>query len=121
MKVLIADDDPGMRSILQAFISMMDHDADLAENGTKALEMLKKKSYDVVITDGFMPEMTGFELCRQILKRHPRIYIVGITGSSKLHEFQEAGAHAYYYKPIQFDQLRQALGRFDFVQHATAV
>ncbi len=112
MRVLITDDDPGIRYILKTFMSMMNHEADLAENGLQALEMLENDSYDVVITDGFMPEMTGFELCRIIRQRYPGTYVLGITGSSKVRDFEEAGAHAFYYKPIRFDELQNALSRF---------
>lgn len=109
MRVLIADDDAGLREILKIFMTRMDYDTDSAENGLKALDLLDKVSYDVIITDGDMPEMTGYELCRAVRERFPHIFIVGLTGSSKLQEFEEAGAHAYYYKPVQFHELQKAI------------
>ena len=60
MRILIADDDPGMRDILTIFMNRMDYDTDAAENGIKALDLLVKIPYDVVITDAEMPGMTGF-------------------------------------------------------------
>ncbi len=71
MRVLIADDDPGMRDILTIFMDRAGYDAVTAEDGLKALDLLEKNPYDVVITDGFMPEMTGFELCRTVRERFP--------------------------------------------------
>ena len=109
MRVLIADDDEGMRDILIIFMSLMGYQVTSAENGLKALMLLEEASYDVVITDGFMPEMTGFELCRIVRDRFPRIFIIGLTGSSKMQEFEKAGAHACFYKPVQFSELEQVM------------
>lgn len=109
MRILIADDDPGMRDILTIFMNRMDYDTDAAENGIKALDLLGKIPYDVVITDGEMPGMTGFELCRAVRERFPHIFIVGLTGSARLQEFAKAGAHVFYYKPVQFQMLQKAI------------
>jgi CheY-like chemotaxis protein len=109
MRVLIADDDPGMRDILTIFMDRAGYDAVTAEDGLKALDLLEKNPYDVVITDGFMPEMTGFELCRTVRKRFPHVLVIGLTGSSRLHEFEKAGAQVCYYKPVTFSVLQQAM------------
>jgi CheY-like chemotaxis protein len=121
MKVLIADDDMGMRDILEIFMSLMGHHVDSADNGLKALNMLKLAYYDVVITDGFMPEMTGFELCRIVRERFPHIFIIGLTGSHKMQEFESAGAHACFYKPVQFQELQQAMESYFEAKQATAI
>ncbi len=109
MKVLIADDDPGMREILMIFMDRAGHDAVTAEDGLKALELLEKSNYDIVITDGFMPGMSGFELCRTVRKLFPHILVIGLTGSSRLQDFEKAGAQVCYYKPVTFAALKQAM------------
>lgn len=109
MKVLIADDDVGLREILKIFMARMGHVAIAAENGVKALNQLEKSPYDILITDGDMPEMTGFELCRVVKDRFPEIFVIGLTGSSRLREFEKAGAHAGYQKPVQFIELQRAI------------
>jgi CheY-like chemotaxis protein len=109
MRVLIADDDPGMRDILTIFMDRAGYDAATAEDGLKALDLMEKNPYDVVITDGFMPEMTGFELCRTVRERFPHVLVIGLTGSSRLHEFEKAGAQVCYYKPVTFSVLQQAM------------
>jgi CheY-like chemotaxis protein len=121
MKVLIADDDPGMREILMIFMDRAGHDAVTAEDGLKALDLLEKDPYDVVITDGFMPEMTGFELCRTVRERFPRILVIGLTGSSRLHEFEKAGAHVCYYKPVTFSVINQAMETHFSAKQAAAM
>jgi CheY-like chemotaxis protein len=109
MRVLIVDDDPGMREILTIFMGRAGHDAVTAEDGLKALDLLEKNDYDAVITDGFMPEMTGFALCRTVRDRFPHILVIGLTGSSRLQEFEKAGAHACYFKPVTFSVINQAM------------
>jgi CheY-like chemotaxis protein len=121
MRVLIADDDPGMREILMIFMNRAGHDSATAEDGLKALDLLEKNPYDVVITDGFMPEMTGFDLCRTVRERFPHILVIGLTGSSKLHEFEKAGAHVSYYKPVTFSVLNQALETHFSAKQAAAI
>jgi len=109
MRVLVTDDDAGMRELLIIFMSLLGHLVDSADNGRKALKMLGESPYDVVITDGFMPEMTGFELCRIVRDQFPNIFVIGLTGSSKMQEFEKAGAHACFYKPVQFHELQQTM------------
>jgi two-component system sensor histidine kinase EvgS len=121
MRVLIADDDPGMREILMIFMDRAGHDAVTAEDGLKALDLLDKDPYDVVITDGVMPEMTGFELCRTVRERFPRILVIGLTGSSRLHEFEKAGAHVCYYKPVTFSVINQAMEMHFSASQAAAI
>ncbi len=121
MRVLIADDDESMRDILVIFMSLMGHQVDSAENGLKAMIMLEETPYDVVITDGFMPEMTGFELCRIVREQYPHIFVVGLTGSSKMKAFEDAGAHACFYKPVQFQELQQAMAGYLETTQAKAV
>jgi CheY-like chemotaxis protein len=121
MRVLITDDDMTMRDIMMIFISLMGHQADCADNGLKALNMLEEASYDVVITDGFMPDMTGFELCRIVRQRFPDIFVIGLTGSSKIQEFENAGAHVCFYKPVQFHELQQAVESYFEAKRAASI
>jgi CheY-like chemotaxis protein len=121
MRVLIADDDPGMRDILTIFMDRAGYDAVTAEDGLKALDLLEKNPYDVVITDGFMPEMTGFELCRTVRERFPQVLVIGLTGSSRLHEFEKAGAQVCYYKPVTFSVLQQAMEMHFSTKQAAAI
>ena len=109
MRVLIADDDAGLREILKIFMARMGHVAIAVENGVKALNQLEKSPYDILITDADMPEMTGFELCRAVKDRFPHLFVIGLTGSSRMLEFDKAGAHTRYQKPVQFSELQLAI------------
>jgi CheY-like chemotaxis protein len=121
MKVLIADDDQGMRDILKIFMDRAGHETVTAENGLEALTLLEAGDYDIVITDGFMPQMTGFELCRAVRKRFPHVLTIGLTGSSQLHEFEKAGVHACFYKPVLFSDLTETIEKHYHSQLAAAM
>jgi CheY-like chemotaxis protein len=121
MRVLIADDDSGLREILKIFMARMGHVAIVAEDGVKALNQLEKSPYDILITDGEMPEMTGFELCRVVKDRFPHIFVIGLTGSSRLREFEKAGAHTRYQKPVQFVELQMAIENHFGAKRAVAL
>ena len=99
MRVLIADDDAVLREIMKIFMARMGHVAIAVENGVKALNQLDKSPYDILITDGDMPEMNGFELCRVAKDRFPHLFVIGMTGSSRMRDFDKAGAHTRYQKP----------------------
>ena len=108
MRVLIADDDAGLREILKIFMARMGYVAIAAENGVKALNQLDKSPYDILITDGDMPEMTGFELCRVVKERFPHIFVIGLTGSSRLAGKYRADLYEllekYRINPLDFRQ-----------------
>ncbi len=111
MRVLVVDDDPFMTEILKLYLVRAGYEADVAENGLKALRRLESAPYDVVITDAVMPEMSGFELCEVVRERYPHIRIIGMTGHVNVNEFEKSGAHLFFYKPVPFQELLKAIRR----------
>lgn len=111
MRVLVVDDDPFMTEILKIYLVRSGYEADVAENGLEALRLLESSPYDVVITDAVMPEMTGFELCREVREKYPHIRIIGMTGHVNINDFEKSGAHACFYKPVPFQELHKAIQR----------
>ena len=109
MRVLVVDDDPFMTEILKLYLVRAGYEAEAAENGPKALRLLESAPFDVVITDAVMPEMTGFELCRAVREKYPHIRIIGMTGHVNVNDFEKSGAHAYFYKPVPFQELLKAI------------
>lgn len=111
VRVLVVDDDPFMTEILKLYLVRAGYEADVAENGLKALRLLESTPFDVIITDAVMPEMTGFELCEAVRARYPHIRIIGMTGHVNVNEFEKSGAHACFYKPVPFHELLKAIQR----------
>ncbi len=109
MNILIVDDDNETVDLLESSVTFWGYSAGKANNGRQALKMLQQKPYDVVITDAQMPEMTGFELCKQVCFRYPHMYIIGITGCLEAKKFKEAGADVFFRKPFPLDELHAVL------------
>jgi diguanylate cyclase (GGDEF)-like protein len=105
MRILIADDDATSRLLLKAVASKLGHDCLVAEDGSRAWELLSTGDIDVLLTDWMMPGVAGPELCRRVrdeLSGH-YVYIVMITGMANPEEVLEgmsAGADDYLIKPV---------------------
>ena len=118
LKVLVADDDAGQRLMLKAMLTRDKHVVDLVGNGSDALKMAGKATYDVILLDGFMPIVNGWEAYREIRKREVETgastaaVIFGITGTSTgadVDNFQMAGLTDMISKPISRDELRSKI------------
>lgn len=113
-RVLIAEDDPISRSLLELHLEMNGYPYLSAGNGREALEMFQREQFPIVITDWLMPEMDGTELCRAIRDKASDSYtfIIILTSRSSqeaLVEGLEAGADDYIVKPINAAELRVRL------------
>jgi diguanylate cyclase (GGDEF)-like protein len=114
VRILVADDDEVARLVVQAALSSLGHDCDLAPDGTTAWETFNLRPYDVVITDRAMPGMSGLELTTRI-REHPagrRTYILlltGLDGTVEALEGVSAGADDYLSKPLSIQSLQMRL------------
>ncbi|WP_312114811.1 response regulator transcription factor [Brevibacillus reuszeri] len=101
-KVLVADDDPNVREIIRLYFEKQMIDLVVATDGREALELMEKEMPDVVILDVMMPQMDGFEACREIRKKWDTPIIM-LTAKDE--EFDrvlglELGADDYVTKPF---------------------
>ena len=84
MRILIADDNLTLRSMMHAMISKMGlYEIDVAENGIEALRIYRQNHHDLMLIDNIMPEMDGIQVLRE-LKNDPLIYkthVIMITGT----------------------------------------
>jgi two-component system response regulator ResD len=102
LKVLVADDDPNVCEIIRLYFSKQQMELVAANDGKQALESVEKESPDVIILDVMMPEMDGFEVCREIRKKWDTPIIM-LTAREE--EFDrvlglELGADDYVTKPF---------------------
>ncbi|MCP5462913.1 MAG: sigma-54-dependent Fis family transcriptional regulator [bacterium] len=107
-RVLVVDDEPHMRSLLQEIICDAGYECDVSENGEKALQMIINQSYDLVISDVKMPRMQGIELLQHVKKTAPRCAVLIITAFGQLKQAVEAikiGAENYITKPFDPEEL----------------
>ena len=113
-KVLVADDEEGLRFVLSEALKHEGCAVDLASNGEEALQRAMSTPYDLYVLDMKMPKCDGMEVLRGIRRRYPDALVVMITafGTQKLAiEALQAGAYDYFTKPFEMDELRIILGR----------
>src|ERR671912_125487 len=107
--LLIVDDEPGMRQLLSHVFGRAGHSVRAAENGTKALELLRAEPADLIISDVKMPDMSGIELLRAVRGFLPDAGVVMMTAFATVETAREAfklGADDFIQKPFDVDELK---------------
>lgn len=108
IKILLAEDDPNLGTILKAFLEAKGFPARLAVNGAEAYNMFLKESFDFCIFDVMMPEKDGFTLARDVRKIDKKVPILFLTAKSMQEDIIEGlkiGADDYLTKPFSMDEL----------------
>ena len=112
LKILIVDDEPLVRQVVQEYFSSDGHKVHTAPGGKEAVELFSKNSFDLVITDRAMPEMSGDQLAEQIKKISPQTPVIMLTGFGELMKAKgemPTGVDHLLSKPITMDGCREAL------------
>lgn len=115
IRILVADDSPVSRKVLEQALEQEPYNIMLAENGEQALHKFNQHHPQIVITDWEMPDFSGPDLCRRIRQsaNAPYTYIILLTSSSdmdRLVEGLEAGADDYLTKPFHPKELLARIG-----------
>ena len=115
--ILVAEDNPTNRKVLQKILERAGHRCTLAKDGEEALDLIEKKEFDAIILDMNMPIMTGLDVARTYcvmrspLLRAPMImFSANVTLDAK-QESLEAGADEFLPKPIQIEHFLKTLDR----------
>ena len=116
-RILIVDDDPGQRSLLNTFLRSQGFETVTADSGQQALETLRTGKFDMMISDVRMPGLSGLETLRLARKEHATLPVLLVTAFTDVRDAVAAmrdGAVNYLAKPIDLDELlasiRQATG-----------
>src|ERR1700756_3792717 len=108
-RILVVDDEESIREFLEIMLRKEGYEVTCAEDGQKALDILKKKNFDMVISDMQMPNMTGLELLKNCKDQYPDIMFMMITAFGTTETAVEAmklGAYDYLSKPFKIDEVR---------------
>jgi DNA-binding response OmpR family regulator len=117
-RILVVDDDNLVRKWLSNCLDTFDYEIEAAATGIEAMRVLDATPCDIVITDWFMPEMDGLELCRRLRleKTHADIYVLMLSVRHTELDMTAglaAGADDYIVKGAPFDEIltRLEIGR----------
>jgi excisionase family DNA binding protein len=113
--VLVVDDEEGVRNLLAAVLGTdPDCDVQVAAEGGAALDMLRGRAFDLLITDLKMPHMDGLTLIRMARQLRPDLRVVIITGVPSEASAIEAinlGVSGYLPKPFRVPQVKEIVAR----------
>ena len=106
-RVLIVEDDPNIVDLIRSNLAVRGFDTMVSIDGSKALSMLETEQPDMVLLDLMLPEVDGFELCRQIRERSPvAIIVVSARGGERDKVTAlNMGADDYMTKPFGIEEL----------------
>ena len=103
-KVLIVDDEDGIRAFLRATLEAAGYEVHEAADGKQAIRQMRSVSADLVVTDLVMPEQEGIATIRQLRRDHPHVGIIAISGANGgqyLGMARPLGADAALPKPLE--------------------
>jgi two-component system OmpR family response regulator len=108
VRVLVAEDDEGLRSVLERGLRENGYVVDATGDGDMALEYLKIYEYEVAILDWRMPKITGLEVVQRLRRRGSRLPILMLTARDAASDRVmglDQGADDYLVKPFDFAEL----------------
>ncbi|HTQ61942.1 MAG TPA: response regulator transcription factor [Candidatus Solibacter sp.] len=108
MRILLVEDDPGVRRFVVKGLREQAYAVDTAETGEEALYQADINEYDLIILDVMIPEPDGFEVCRRLRKSGRRMPILMLTARDAVEDRVsglDRGADDYLTKPFEFREL----------------
>ena len=122
-KILIVDDESTIRMSLARILEKEGYAVAQAENGKRAIDLLKKEPFHLILTDLKMPEVDGFEVLKQAKSISPDSVVIVLTAYVSVESAisaMKAGAYDYLSKPINIDEvrivIRKALNQMTLVE-----
>jgi two-component system response regulator PilR (NtrC family) len=110
--LLVVDDDLSMREMLEVMLTSEGYHVECAEDGTKAVRMLEKKDYDLILCDIRMGSVGGLQVLREAKIRRPQTVVIMISAFATTETAVEAmteGAYDYIPKPFNVDEVKQTI------------
>jgi DNA-binding response OmpR family regulator len=109
MKILVIDDDRLMLTAIEKKLQAKGYEVSTLEDGVKALEVIKDKNFDLIITDIMIPGISGLDLLNLLkqfyLNKIPVILMSSLHETSLISQSLDLGAFDFIIKPIDFNEL----------------
>ena len=112
--ILVVDDDDSHRTMLRTLIGGWGYAVSEADDGSTAIQMVQEQSYDLVLMDVRMVNVSGLEALDEIKAYNPAIPVIIMTAYSSVDTAVDAlkqGAHDYLTKPLDFEKLKITIER----------
>ena len=116
LNVLVIDDEETVLRTFKLRLTEWGHNVFMASSGASGLEILSREKIHVTLTDLKMPEMSGQEVIRTIVRKFPSVKVVAITGYATVEttvEVMKSGAYDFIVKPLNFEQVRLTLNKIE--------
>lgn len=114
-KILLIEDDAKFRKMLKLLLTHSGYDVVEAENGKKGIQAFQQAPCDLIITDVFMPEQDGLGVLRALIKSHPDLKAIAISGGGK------RGVYRYLEYASLFGAKKTLIKPFESEEFLTAV
>lgn len=111
-KLLIVEDEDTLCESLKRVFTKEGYETDIADSAEAAFELLKDKTYDLIITDIILPGISGIELLSKYKKQNPDQKVVIMTAYASMEtavEALKAGACDFIIKPIMHDEMKRVV------------
>ena len=111
-KILVVDDEPEVRKLMEHFLTSKGFEVRIAENGRKGLAVLETFIPDLVLLDMHMPELDGTGTLHELTRRWPSLPVIMVTVNEDVEttsKLLQLGAADYVPKPFDLDYLEQAI------------
>ena len=107
-RILVVEDNQMVRLALKTNLERAGFDTAIAENGKSALTLLEEQTYDLTLTDYFMPGINGLVLMLQAKELYPKMKVIifsGLVDEGLVEKFLALGADGFFHKPLNIDDL----------------
>ncbi len=114
LQILVADDEPNMRTVLRAMLEHDGYEVHVADDGMSALDVLTENHIDIVVTDLKMPRLDGMALLRRIIDKWEGVPVIMITAHGTVDTAVKAlklGAFDYITKPFERREMREVVAK----------
>src|SRR5690625_4048555 len=107
-RILIVEDEEKLSGVIQLELQYENYETEIANNGTDALRLMREQTWDLVLLDIMIPELSGLEVLRRIRRTDDETPVILLTARDQVHDKVsglDLGANDYVTKPFQIEEL----------------
>jgi CheY-like chemotaxis protein len=113
-RILVVDDEPKLAQLLQAFLELQGHQVWTTTEGAAAVTLLAERTFDLLLTDLGMPEMSGWDVAREARRIRPDLPVLMVSGwgaEIDPQQVAESGVAEVIQKPYTFETIHQVIDK----------